>query len=68
MFNTFSQSRKLSPALPCCARQKLFPTTFQVSQQKQYELTDHLGNVRTTFSDIKQAKATDHFQILNMLN
>ena len=23
--------------------------------QKQYELTDHLGNVRTTFSDIKQA-------------
>ncbi|MBL7785518.1 MAG: hypothetical protein JNM36_06415, partial [Chitinophagales bacterium] len=27
--------------------------------QKQYELTDHLGNVRTTFSDIKQAKATD---------
>jgi len=33
--------------------------TSQVPQQKHYELTDHLGNVRTTFSDIKQAKATD---------
>ncbi|HNI43410.1 MAG TPA: hypothetical protein PK230_01875 [Chitinophagales bacterium] len=41
-----------------CARKKIILPT-QERGQKHYELTDHLNNVRTTFSDIKQAKATD---------
>jgi hypothetical protein len=43
---------------------RLNPPFPQERKQKQYEPhRDPLGNVRTTFSDTKQAKATDHTQV-----